>query len=58
MRGTPANSSRKIMVSPLMGGVLFSTTAERQSVAGGDVAAIGTVIDVRFFNVVEDGHAG
>ncbi len=35
-----------------------STTAERQSVAGGDVAAIGTVIDVRFFNVVEDGHAG
>ena len=35
-----------------------STTAERQSVAGGDVAAIGTVIDVRFFNVVEDGRAG
>ena len=35
-----------------------STTAERQSVAGGDVAAIGTVVDVRFFNVVEDGHAG
>ena len=31
-----------------------STTAERQSVAGGDVAAIGTVVDVRFFNVVED----
>ncbi len=35
-----------------------STTAERQSVAGGDVAAIGTVVDVRFFNVVEDGRAG
>ncbi len=33
-----------------------STTAERQSVAGGDVAAIGTVVDVRFFNVVEDGY--
>ena len=31
-----------------------STTAERQSVAGGYVAAIGTVIDVRFYNVVED----
>ena len=31
-----------------------STTAERQSVAGGDVAAIGTVVDVRFYNVVED----
>jgi stage V sporulation protein D (sporulation-specific penicillin-binding protein) len=35
-----------------------STTAERQSVAGGDVAAIGTVVDVRFFNVVEDGYVG
>lgn len=35
-----------------------STTAERQSVAGGEVAAIGTVVDVRFFNVVEDGRAG
>ena len=35
-----------------------TTTAERQSVAGGDVAAIGTVIDVRFFNQVEDGYAG
>lgn len=35
-----------------------STTAERQSVAAGDVAAIGTVVDVRFFNVVEDGYTG
>ena len=35
-----------------------TTTAERQSVAGGDVAAIGTVVDVRFFNVVEDGYVG
>ena len=35
-----------------------STTAERQSVAGGEVAAIGTVVDVRFFNVVEDGYVG
>ncbi len=31
-----------------------STTAEGQSVAGGDVAAIGTVVNVKFFNVVED----
>ena len=31
-----------------------STTAERQSVTGGDIAAIGTVVDVRFYNVVED----
>lgn len=31
-----------------------STTAERQSVTGGEVAAIGTVVDVRFYNVVED----
>ena len=35
-----------------------STTAEGQSVAAGDVAAIGTVVDVRFFNVVEDGYTG
>lgn len=35
-----------------------TTTAEGQSVAGGDVAAIGTVVDVRFFNVVEDGYVG
>lgn len=32
-----------------------STTANGQSVEGGAVAAIGTVIDVEFFNVVEDG---
>ena len=31
-----------------------STTAESQSVNGGDTAAIGTVINVRFYNVVED----
>ena len=30
-----------------------TTTAERQSVAGGDTAAIGTVVDVWFFNVEE-----
>ncbi len=35
-----------------------TTKAERQSVAGGDTAAIGTVIDVRFFNEVDDGYAG
>ena len=35
-----------------------TTTAERQSVAGGDMAAVGTVVDVRFFNVVEDGYVG
>ena len=32
-----------------------TTTAESQSIAAGETAAIGTVIDVRFFNVVEDG---
>jgi stage V sporulation protein D (sporulation-specific penicillin-binding protein) len=32
-----------------------STTAEEQSVAAGETAAIGTVINVRFSNVVEDG---
>ena len=32
-----------------------STTAESQSVDGGEVAAIGTVIDVQFSNMVEDG---
>ena len=31
-----------------------TTTAERQSVTGGEVAAVGTVVDVWFFNVVED----
>ena len=31
-----------------------TTTAERQSVNGGDVAAIGSVIDVRFFDAVRD----
>lgn len=33
-----------------------STTADRQSINGGEIAAIGTVIDVRFFNEVEDGY--
>jgi len=32
-----------------------TTTAESQSIAGGEAAAIGTVIDIRFVNVVEDG---
>jgi stage V sporulation protein D (sporulation-specific penicillin-binding protein) len=32
-----------------------STTAEGQSIAPGETAAIGTVVDVRFTNVVEDG---
>jgi len=32
-----------------------STTAASQSVAGGETAAIGTVVDVQFSNVVEDG---
>ena len=32
-----------------------TSTAEDQSVAGGTVAAIGTVVDVQFANVVEDG---
>ena len=31
-----------------------TTTAERQSVAGGETAAFGTVVDVRFFDVVND----
>ena len=35
-----------------------STTADGQSVNGGETAAIGTVIDVRFFNKVDDGYAG
>lgn len=35
-----------------------TTTANSQSVAGGETAAIGTVINVGFFNVVEDGPAG
>jgi cysteinyl-tRNA synthetase len=32
-----------------------STTAEGQSIAPGETAAIGTVVDVRFTNLVEDG---
>lgn len=32
-----------------------STTADSQSIAGGETAAIGTVVDVQFFNMVEDG---
>ena len=32
-----------------------ASTAESQSVEGGSVAAIGTVVDVQFANVVEDG---
>ena len=33
-----------------------TTTAEYQSVAGGETAAIGTVIDVRFYNMIDDGQ--
>ena len=32
-----------------------TTTAESQSIAAGETAAIGTVVEVQFFNVVEDG---
>ncbi|MGE4276067.1 MAG: penicillin-binding transpeptidase domain-containing protein [Lawsonibacter sp.] len=32
-----------------------TTTASSQSVAGGETAAIGTVVDVQFANMVEDG---
>ncbi len=32
-----------------------STTADSQSIPGGQQAAVGTVVDVQFFNVVEDG---
>ena len=32
-----------------------TSTAEEQSVASGTVAAIGTVVDVQFANMVEDG---
>ena len=32
-----------------------STTASGQSVASGETAPIGTVIEVQFSNVVEDG---
>ena len=35
-----------------------STTADSQSIAGGETAAIGTVVDVQFFNMVEDGAVG
>lgn len=37
-----------------------SATADRQSIPGGEQAAIGTVVTVQFFNVVEDGavHVG
>ena len=35
-----------------------SSRAQSQSVAGGETAAIGTVIDVQFSTVVEDGYAG
>lgn len=35
-----------------------SSTVESQSVAGGETAAIGTVVDVGFFNVVDDGPVG
>ena len=31
-----------------------TTTAASQSVAGGEIATMGTVVDVKFFNVVED----
>ena len=32
-----------------------TTTADSQSIPGGETAAIGTVVDVQFFNMVEDG---
>lgn len=32
-----------------------TTTADSQSIAGGETAAIGTVVVMQFFNVVEDG---
>ena len=32
-----------------------STTAEKQSIAAGETAAIGTVIDVGFYDTIEDG---
>ena len=35
-----------------------SSRAQSQSVAGGETAAIGTVIDVQFSTVVEDSYAG
>ena len=35
-----------------------TTTAERQSIPGGESAATGTVITVSFFTMVEDGGAG
>ncbi|MCI8677261.1 MAG: PASTA domain-containing protein [Lawsonibacter sp.] len=35
-----------------------TTTAESQSIAGGVAAVTGTVVDVKFFNQVEDGYAG
>ena len=35
-----------------------TTTAENQSIAGGVAAVTGTVVDVTFFNQVEDGYAG
>ena len=35
-----------------------TTTADSQSIAGGETAAIGTVVDVQFFNMVEDGAIG
>ena len=35
-----------------------SSRAQSQSVAGGETAVIGTVIDVQFSTVVEDGYAG
>ena len=35
-----------------------TTTAEKQSIAGGETAAVGTVVTVNFFNLVEDGYTG
>ncbi|MCI8552196.1 MAG: PASTA domain-containing protein, partial [Lawsonibacter sp.] len=35
-----------------------TTTAENQSIAGGVAAVTGTVVDVTFFNQVEDGYTG
>ena len=35
-----------------------TTTAKGQSIAAGETAAIGTVVDVEFFDMVEDGAVG
>ena len=35
-----------------------TTTAEHQSISGGETAATGSIVEVRFFNMVEDGYTG